>query len=306
MGNESKYIWMDGELIEFAKATVPFLTSALHYGSAVFEGIRCYKTDKGPAVFRLKEHMERLVDSAMILGFKTLPYTAEELGEAVKKTIKANGLEECYIRPLIYSGGPVLSLNLDATLPKVGIAVWDMGAYLGKDALENGIRAHVSSFTRHHPNVTMTKAKVSGNYANSLLAKTESVRLGFDEAILLDPQGYVAECSGENLFVVRGNTIYTSHTAAILEGITRNSLLTICADLGYTLKEQPISRDQLYIADELFVCGTAAECIAIREVDFRVIGSGKAGPITQKIQAAFHETLRGKGEHSPEWCAYVN
>ena len=305
MGNESKYIWMDGELIEFAKATVPFLTSALHYGSAVFEGIRCYKTDKGPAVFRLKEHMERLVDSAMVLGFKSLPYTAEELGEAVKKTIAANGFEDCYIRPLIYSGGPVLSLNLDATQAKVGIAVWDMGAYLGKDAIENGIRAHVSSFTRHHPNVTMTKAKVSGNYANSLLAKTESVRLGFDEAILLDPQGYVAECSGENLFIIRGNTIYTSHTAAILEGITRDSLLTICTDLGYTLKEQPISRDHLYIADELFVCGTAAECIAVREVDFRVIGSGKAGPITQKIQATFHETLRGKGKHSPEWCAYV-
>lgn len=305
MGNESKYIWMDGELIEFEKATVPFLTSALHYGSAVFEGIRCYKTEKGPAVFRLKEHMERLIDSAMVLGFRTLPYTAEELGEAVKKTIAANGFEDCYIRPLIYSGGPVLSLNLDATQAKVGIAVWDMGAYLGKDALENGIRAHVSSFTRHHPNVTMTKAKVSGNYANSLLAKTESIRLGFDEAILLDPQGYVAECSGENLFIIRGNTIYTTHTAAILEGITRDSLLTICSDLGYTLKEQPISRDQLYIADELFVCGTAAECIAIREVDFRVIGSGKAGPITQKIQAAFHETLRGKGIHSPEWCAYV-
>jgi branched-chain amino acid aminotransferase len=305
MGNESKYIWMDGELIEFEKATVPFLTSALHYGSAVFEGIRCYKTEKGPAVFRLKEHMERLIDSAMVLGFRTLPYTAEELGEAVKKTIAANGFEDCYIRPLIYSGGPVLSLNLDATQAKVGIAVWDMGAYLGKDALENGIRAHVSSFTRHHPNVTMTKAKVSGNYANSLLAKTESIRLGFDEAILLDPQGYVAECSGENLFIIRGNTIYTTHTAAILEGITRDSLLTICSDLGYTLKEQPISRDQLYIADELFVCGTAAECIAIREVDFRVIGSGKAGPITQKIQAAFHETLHGKGIHSPEWCAYV-
>ncbi|PKN90363.1 MAG: branched chain amino acid aminotransferase [Chloroflexi bacterium HGW-Chloroflexi-7] len=305
MGNESKYIWMDGELIEFEKATVPFLTSALHYGSAVFEGIRCYKTDKGPAVFRLKEHMERLINSALILGFKTLPYSAEELATAVKKTIAANGFEDCYIRPLIYSGGPVLSLNLDATQAKVGIAVWDMGAYLGKDAAENGIRAHVSSYTRHHPNVSMTKAKVSGNYANSLLAKTESIRLGFDEAILLDPQGYVAECSGENLFIVRGNTIYTSHTAAILEGITRDSLLTICSDLGYTLKEQPISRDQLYIADELFVCGTAAECVAIREVDFRVVGSGKAGPITRKIQAAFHETLRGKGKHSPEWCAYV-
>ncbi len=305
MGNESKYVWMDGELVDYVKATVPFLTSALHYGQGLFEGIRCYQTDKGPAVFRLKEHMQRLVDSAMIIGFKSLPYTAEELGEAVKKTIDANGFGDCYIRPLIYAGGPVLSLNLDATQAKVGIAAWDMGAYLGKEALENGIRAHVSSFTRHHPNVMMTKSKASGNYTNSTLAKTESVRLGFDEAILLDPQGYVAECSGENLFVVRKGKLYTTHTAAILEGITRDSMLTICQDLGLTVVEQPISRDQLYVADELFVCGTAAECVAIREVDFRVIGSGKMGPITQKIHDAFHETVRGKGKHSAEWLAYV-
>jgi branched-chain amino acid aminotransferase len=281
MGNESKFVWMDGELVEYEKASVPFLTSALHYGQAVFEGIRCYKTDKGPAVFRLKEHMERLVNSARILGFRSLPYTAEELAEAVKKTISANGFEDCYIRPLLYAGGPVLSLNLDSTQAKVGIATWDMGAYLGQEALENGIRAHVSSFTRHHPNVMMTKSKVSGNYANSTLAKTESVRLGFDEAILLDPQGYVAECSGENLFVVRGGKLFTAYTAPILEGITRNALFTICKDLGYEIAEQPISRDQLYIADELFVCGTAAECVAIREVDFRPIGSGKMGPITK-------------------------
>ena len=306
MGNESKYIWMDGELVDYAKAQVPFLTSALHYGQALFEGIRCYQTDKGPAVFRLKEHMQRLVDSAEIIGFKSLPYSAEEMGEAVKKTIAANGFGDCYIRPLIYAGGPVLSLNLDNTQPKVGIATWDMGAYLGKEALENGIRAHVSSFTRHHPNVMMTKSKASGNYTNSTLAKTESVRLGFDEAILLDPQGYVAECSGENLFIVRKGKLYTTHTAAILEGITRDSILPICADLGLSVVEQPVSRDQLYVADELFVCGTAAECVAIREVDFRTIGSGKMGPITQKIQAAFHDTVRGKGKHSEEWLAYVN
>lgn len=305
MGNESKFVWMDGELVEYEKASVPFLTSALHYGQAVFEGIRCYKTNKGPAVFRLKEHMERLVNSARILGFRSLPYTAEELAEAVKKTISANGFEDCYIRPLLYAGGPVLSLNLDSTQAKVGIATWDMGAYLGQEALENGIRAHVSSFTRHHPNVMMTKSKVSGNYANSTLAKTESVRLGFDEAILLDPQGYVAECSGENLFVVRGGKLFTAYTAPILEGITRNALFTICKDLGYEIAEQPISRDQLYIADELFVCGTAAECVAIREVDFRPIGSGKMGPITKQIQTTFHETVRGKGKHSAEWLAYV-
>ena len=305
MGNESKYIWMDGELVEYAKASVPFLNSALHYGQAVFEGIRCYKTDKGPAVFRLKEHMERLVDSALVLGFRSLPYTAEELGEAVKKTIDANGFEDCYIRPLIYAGGPVLSLNLDATQAKVGIATWDMGAYLGQDAIDNGIRAHVSSFTRHHPNVMMTKSKASGNYTNSTLAKTESVRLGFDEAILLDPQGYVAECTGENLCVVRNGRLYTAPTAPILEGITRNSLLTVCKDLGLEVVEQPVSRDQLYIADELFVCGTAAECVAIREVDFRVIGSGKMGPITKQIQTTFHDAVRGKGKHTAEWLAFV-
>ena len=305
MSNESKYIWMDGELVETAKATVPFLTSALHYSAAVFEGIRCYNTVNGPAVFRLKEHMERLIDSALVLGFRELPYTADELCQATFETIAANELSQCYIRPLIYSGGPNLSLNLDDTIAKVGIAVWDMGSYLGQEALERGIRANVASFTRHHPNVMMTKAKVSGNYTNSILAKTESTRLGFEEAIMLDPQGFVAECTGENLFLVRGGKIYTSHTATILEGITRDSILTICRDLGVEIVEQPISRDQLYIADELFVCGTAAECIAVREVDFRVIGSGKMGPVTRQIQQTFHATVRGQGAHSSEWLSYV-
>jgi len=305
MSNETKYIWMDGKLVETAKATVPFLTSALHYSSAVFEGIRCYNAEKGPAVFRLKEHMERLIDSAHVLGFRELPYTVEELSQATLQTIAANELKQCYIRPLIYSGGPNLSLNLDDTIAKVGIAVWDMGSYLGQEALDKGIRANVSSFTRHHPNVMMTKAKVAGNYTNSILAKTESTRLGFEEAIMLDPQGYVAECTGENLFVIRNGKIYTSHTAAILEGITRDAILTLCRDLGFELVEQPIARDQLYIADELFVCGTAAECIAVRELDFRQIGSGKTGPITHQIQQLLHETVMGKGKHSTEWLTYV-
>jgi branched-chain amino acid aminotransferase len=297
---------MDGELVETQKATVPFLTSALHYSAAVFEGIRCYDTDNGPAVFRLREHMERLVDSARVLGFTQLPFTLEQMSQATLDTIAANGFSSCYIRPLIYSGGPNLSLNLDDTEAKVGIAVWEMGAYLGEEALEKGIRANIATFTRHHPNVMMTKAKVSGNYTNSILAKTESVRLGFDEAIMLDPQGYVAECTGENLFIVRNGKIYTSHTAAILEGITRNSILTLCRDMGIEMVEQPISRDQLYIADELFVCGTAAECIAIRELDFRVIGAGKMGPITRQIQQTFHATVHGQGKHSAEWLSYVS
>jgi branched-chain amino acid aminotransferase len=305
MSNETKYIWMDGQLVEAAKATVPFLTSALHYSAAVFEGIRCYNAVNGPAVFRLKEHMNRLIESAEILGFRSLPYSAEELCEATLQTIAANELKECYIRPLIYSGGPNLSLNLDDTEAKVGIAVWYMGAYLGDEALEKGIRMNVASYTRHHPNVNMTKAKVAGNYFNSTLAKTESCRLGFDEAIMLDPQGYVAECTGENLFIIRHGKIYTTHTAAILEGITRDAILTICGDMGLETIEQPTGRDQLYVADELFVCGTAAECVPVCELDFRKIGNGKMGPITRQIQHTFHETVLGKGKHSEEWLTYV-
>jgi branched-chain amino acid aminotransferase len=306
MGMESKYIWMNGELVEFEKATVHFLTPALHYGVGVFEGIRCYATERGPAVFRLKEHAERLVNSAKVLGFRTLPYTAAELAEAIRLTVSANGFDECYIRPLIYLADGGWNLTVDAGKASVGIAVWEWKNYLGQEALENGIRANIASFTRHHPNVTMTKAKVTGNYANSVLAKTESVRLGFEEAIMLDPQGYVAECTGENLFIVRGGKIYTPLTAPVLEGITRDALVTLARDLGYEVIEQPIARDQLYVADEVFVCGTAAECIALREIDFRVIGAGKMGPVTRAVQQAFHAAIRGKHPRSAEWLDYVN
>jgi branched-chain amino acid aminotransferase len=306
MSTEGKFIWMDGEMMEAEKATVPFLNSALHYGSGVFEGIRAYGTDKGPAVFRLKEHMDRLIDSAMVLGFRELPFTSDELCKAVVETVAVNKMSQCYIRPLIYSGGTATSLNLDSYSPKVGIAVWDMGIYLGEEAMKAGIRANVSSFTRHHPNVMMTKAKSTGNYTNSIFAKTDSVRLGFEEAIMLDPQGYVGECTGENLFMVRKGKVITPFTASVLEGITRDSILTLCGDLGIVVLEQPISRDQLYIADELFVCGTAAECIAIREVDFRVIGEGKMGPVTSQVQKAFHAAATGTGPRSAEWLTYVN
>jgi branched-chain amino acid aminotransferase len=306
MGMESKYIWMNGELVEFEKATVHFLTPALHYGVGVFEGIRCYATERGPAVFRLKEHAERLVNSAKVLGFRTLPYTAAELAEAIRLTVSANGFDECYIRPLIYLADGGWNLTVDAGKASVGIAVWEWKNYLGQEALENGIRANIASFTRHHPNVTMTKAKVTGNYANSVLAKTESVRLGFEEAIMLDPQGYVAECTGENLFLVRGGKIYTPLTAPVLEGITRDALVTLARDLGYEVIEQPVARDQLYVADEVFVCGTAAECIALREIDFRVIGAGKMGPVTRAVQQAFHAAIRGKHPRSAEWLDYVN
>jgi branched-chain amino acid aminotransferase len=306
MGMESKYIWMNGELVEYAKATLHFLTPALHYGAAVFEGVRCYATDRGPAVFRLKEHSERLVDSALVFGWKELPYSAEEISEAVKQTVAANGFGECYIRPLYYLTGGGWNLNVDFGKASLGIAVWEWAQYLGPEALDKGIRANVSSFTRHHPNVSMTKAKIAGNYANSFLARTESTRLGFDEAILLDPQGYVAECTGENLFMVRRGRIYTPSLAPQLEGITRGSLITLAHDLGYEVTECLVSRDMLYTADEVFVCGTAAECIGLREIDFRVIGAGTTGPITRSLQQAYHAAIHGRGARSAEWLAYVN
>jgi branched-chain amino acid aminotransferase len=306
MAMESKYIWMDGKLVEFEKATIHFLTPALHYGAAVFEGIRAYATDKGPAVFRLKEHTERLIDSAKVLGFRGLPYTAEEIAEAIRLTVRANDMSECYIRPLLYMTGGGWNLNVDGGVASVSIAVWEWGNYLGEEALEKGIRANVSSFTRHQPNVMMTKAKIAGNYPNSILAKTESVRLGFDEAIMLNPQGFVAECTGENIFVVRKSKILTPPLVDILEGITRESLITIAEDMGYEVVETPISRDQLYVADEVFVCGTAAEVIGLSEIDFRTIGAGKTGPVTRDLQKAFHDVIRGKKPQYESWVDYVN
>jgi len=305
MGMESKFVWMNGGLVSYEEATIHVLTPALHYGAALFEGIRAYGTDKGPAVFRLREHIERLLDSAYVFGFRELPYTVDDVVTAVKDTVRANGFNDCYIRPLIYLDGGGWNLNVDGGKPSLSVAVWEWGNYLGEEALAKGIRANISSFTRHHPNVMMTKAKVSGNYANSFLAKTESVRLGFDEAILLDPQGYVAECTGENIFVVRRGKIITPSTAPVLEGITRHTVHTIAKDLGYDVLEQPISRDQLYIADEVFVCGTAAEVIGLSEIDFRKIGDGKSGKVTREIQNVYHDAIRGRIEKYEEWCDYV-
>jgi branched-chain amino acid aminotransferase len=306
MAVELKYIWMDGQMVEAEKATIPFMNTTLHYGVGVFEGIRCYETQRGPAVFRLRDHMRRLNQSAAVLGFRELPYSVDELCEGAKAMVRANGFTSCYIRPLIYHSSPALSLNLDSGKARVGICGWEWDSYLGEDSSEAGIRANISSYTRHHPNVSMTKAKVTGNYANSILAKTESLRLGFGEAILLDPQGYVAECSGENIFIVRHGTICTPPLATVLEGITRDSLLAVAADLGYKVVEQPIGRDMLYIADEVFVCGTAAEVIAVREIDFRTIGSGRMGPVTRELQKAFHAAVRGETEKYAAWLDYVN
>ena len=220
--------------------------------------------------------------------------------------MKANGFKDCYVRPLLYLDGGGWNLNVDNGKPSLAIAAWEWNNYLGDDALAKGIRANISSFTRHHANVMMTKAKISGNYANSFLAKTESERLGFQEAIMLDPQGFVAECTGENLFIVRHGKIVTPSTAPVLEGVTRHAIHTIAKDLGYRILEQPISRDQLYIADEVFVCGTAAECIGLSEIDFRKVGDGKTGPVTRQIQKVYHDAIRGKIPQYESWCDYVD
>ena len=301
---KADYIWMNGKIVPFEEANIHFLSPTMHYGIGAFEGIRCYETPEGAAVFRLREHMQRLLDSVLILGVSEFPYSIDDLCQATFETIKANGFKGCYIRPLVYLDGP-LGLDLDASVAKIGIAAWKWGTYLGDEALESGVHMMVSSFTRHHINVSMTKAKISGNYVNSVLAKTLALRSGYDEAIMLDPNGYVSECSGENLFVVNDQNIETPPSATILEGITRNSLITIAKDSGYNITENLISRDQLYIADELFVCGTAAEVTPVRAVDHRTIGLGKPGPITKTIQQIFFDTVNGTGKRSEEWLEYV-
>ncbi|HZX94047.1 MAG TPA: branched-chain amino acid transaminase [Myxococcales bacterium] len=298
-------IWLNGRLVPPSEARLDFLTPALHYGVAAFEGIRCYRTAHGPAIFRLTEHLERLLGSARVIGFREYPFSLEELAEACKATVRESGFEECYIRPLIWLAEGGWNLTVDAGKPHTGIAVWEWKAYLGPEALERGVRANVSSFTRHHPNVTMTKAKISGNYPNSVLAKTESLRLGFDEAIMLDAQGLVAECTGENIFVVKRGRLTTPPPGAILEGITRDSILTLAADLGYEVSAQPVSRDQLYTADEVFVCGTAAEVVGLREIDFRVIGNGHGTPVTRALQEAYLKVVRGEGARSRGWLSSV-
>ncbi len=304
MANPAKFVWLDDGLKDAAQSGIPIVNAGLHYGFSVFEGIRCYATSQGPAIFRLEEHVDRLLDSALIVGFRDLGWTRDSLIDAIHKTVSANKFPACYIRPVIYLDG-AMDLVVDSGKPRLIIAVWEWTAFLGADAKERGIRANIASFTRLHPNIMMTKAKLSGNYVSSILAKTESQRAGFDEAIMLDPQGYVAECTGENIFLVRNNVIYTPGRGAILEGITRDSLLALARDLGHQVVEEPISRDQLYIADEVFVCGTAAEVIGLREIDFRTIGNGKTGPVTGVLQAEFDKLTSGRHPRSAEWLSPV-
>lgn len=301
---KSDYIWMDGELVPYDQATVHFITPTLHYGMGVFEGIRCYETTRGPAVFRLREHLERFLDSIHILGINDFPYTVEEMRQAVHQTILANNFSSCYIRPLMYLQGP-MGLNMDRSRPKLGIATWEWGPYLGEDANITGIHMMVASFARLHPNVNMTKSKVAGNYVNSMMVKTLALRSGYDEAVILDTAGFVAECTGENLFLVRGGAIYTPPRAIVLEGITRDAIITLAKDMHISVVEEMITRDQLYIADEVFISGTAAEVVGVRMIDYRTIGAGGVGPVTQSLLQAFHENIRGEGIHADEWLDYV-
>ena len=300
----TKKIWMEGKLVDWNEAKIHILTHTLHYGLGAFEGIRCYKTSRGSAIFRLKEHIDRFFNSIKIIHLK-IDYSPEEIIQAITRTIKANELEECYIRPITYIGYGGMGINHRGIPICTAIAVWPWGVYLGDGALTNGIRVKISSYTGHHTNVNMTKAKVCGNYANSQLAKIEAIEHGYDEAVMLDPDGYVAQGSGENIFIVRKGVIKTPPLTSILEGITRDSVITLAHDLGIPLKEELFPRDELYIADEAFFCGTAAEVTPIKEVDNRVLGNGKPGEVTRRLQQAFFNVVQGKDEKYLDWLYFI-
>ncbi|GAB4539572.1 MAG: branched-chain amino acid transaminase [Thermodesulfovibrionia bacterium] len=301
---EAKKIWLDGKLINWADAKIHILTHTLHYGCGAFEGIRCYKTKKGPAIFRLDEHVKRLFNSCHILQLK-IPYSASEIKDAIIETVRANGLKECYIRPIVYIGYGAMGLYPKDAPVNVAIAVWRWGTYLGEDGLKNGIRVKVSSFTRHHVNVSMTKSKTTGDYVNSILAKKEAISCGYDEALLLDTNGFVAEGAGENIFIVRDGVLMTPPLTSVLDGITRRSIIEIAEQEGISVKETDITRDALYIADEAFFTGTAAEVTPIREVDGRLIGKGKPGPITQRLQSLFFRIVKGEISAYRPWLTYI-
>jgi branched-chain amino acid aminotransferase len=298
-------IWMDGALVPWHEANVHILTHTLHYGLGVFEGIRCYRTDDGrSAVFRLGEHVRRLFESAHINLMK-VPFGEEKIGEAILETLRANHLAEGYIRPLVYIGDGVMGLNPADNPIRVAIVVWPWGKYLGEEGMERGIRARVSSFARHHVNAKMTKGKTCGDYVNSILAKREALLDGYDEAILLDSQGLVAEASGENVFLVRGGELRTPPLQTVLEGITRASVIELARDKGIPVRETAITRDDLYVADEVFLTGTAAELTPIREIDHREIGSGRRGPIAKTLQDAFFAVVHGRDRKYDRWLSFV-
>ncbi len=300
----SKKIWMDGQFVSWDEANVHVLTHALHYGLAAFEGIRCYKGSKGSAIFRLQEHVDRLFESAHIMAMK-VPYGKKEVADAIIETVRVNRLESCYIRPLLYVGYGEMGLYPGNNPIKLSIAAWPWGTYLGEDALVQGIRAKLSSFTRHHVNVSMTRAKVSGYYVNSILAKCEAKSAGYDEAILLDPEGYVAEGTGENIFIVKKGVLITTPLTSILDGITRDAIMTLARERKIPVIEERFTRDAMYIADEVFLTGTAAEVTPVREIDDRAVGQGKRGPITTLLQKAFFDIVKGEDATHLQWLAPV-
>jgi len=305
MADRDGWIWHDGKLVPWRSATTHVLTHSLHYGLAVFEGVRAYKTVDGTAIFRLKDHTDRLFNSAHIYMMK-IPFTRDELNEAQKEVVRANELAECYIRPIAYYGSEKIGVSPKGARVHVAIAAWPWGAYLGADGLEKGIRVKTASVQRHHVNVNMARAKFSGTYANSILANSEAIEHGYDEALLLDTEGFVAEGAGENLFVIKDGQICEPEIASALTGITRATVHTLVREvLGQQVVTKRLTRDDIYIADEAFFTGTAAEVTPIRELDGRVIGEGKAGPITKQIQKAFFDVVTGKDEKHKYWLTPV-
>ena len=298
-------IWMDGDLVDWREAKIHVLTHTLHYGCGVFEGVRAYNTVNGTAIFRLAEHTERLFNSAKILRMK-IPFTPEQVNEAQKQVVRENKLDSCYLRPLVWIGSEKLGVSPKGNRIHAMVAAWSWGAYLGDEGMKRGIRVKTSSFTRHHVNITMTQAKAVSNYSNSILANMEAVDDGYDEALLLDSAGFVSEGAGENVFVVKGGVVYTPDlSAGALNGITRNTILHICKDLDIEVVQKRITRDEVYIADEAFFTGTAAEVTPIRELDRVEIGIGSRGPVTEKIQNAFFDIVNGRNPKYAHWLTKV-
>jgi len=305
MVEKAKLIWLDGEFIPWEQAQVHILTHTLHYGLGVFEGIRAYHCADGrTAIFRLPEHIRRLFDSAHVMQME-IPFSQQHIEEVCAEILRLNGQKEAYLRPLVFVGDGVMGLNPAGNAIRVAVISWVWGAYLGDEGLMKGVRVKTSAFTRHHVRIMMTKTKTVGNYVNSILAKREAIQSGFDEAILLDTEGYVAEASGENIFMVKAGVVKTPPLTSILPGITRDCILTLARDLGIPVKEGRFSLDDLYLADEAFLTGTAAELTPIREVDGRVIGSGKPGPITQQLQPAYFAVVKGQDQRYERWLTYI-
>jgi len=304
MADRDGVIWFDGELVPWREAKVHVLTHTLHYGMGVFEGVRAYKAEQGTAIFRLQAHTDRLFDSAHIMRMD-MPYSKDEINEAQRTVVRENSLESAYLRPMAFYGSEGMGLRADNLKTHVIVAAWEWGAYLGEDNMKNGLRICTSSYTRHHVNISMTKAKANGHYINSMLALQEAVSDGYDEAMLLDNEGYVAEGSGENIFIVKNGVIYTPDLTSALNGITRNTIFRMCKELGIEIVEKRITRDEVYIADEAFFTGTAAEVTPIREVDNRKIGAGTRGPVTEKLQTLYFDLVHGRKTIEADWLSTV-